>query len=336
MKAYILAGGSENLDSLKLVERPDPHPGPGQLLLRVHATSLNFRDQAVVSGKYFGGRLSRDTVPLSDGAGEVVAMGGDVERFRIGDRVAATFFSNWVEGSPPGPMAARGSPLDGMLSELVVIDEADAVLIPDNLSFEEAATLPCAGVTAWNALMVSSHVTPGQSVLVMGTGGVSIFALQFARAAGARVIATSSSDEKLARAKQLGADTLINYRSTPDWEKEVLNATGGSGVDHVVEVGGAGTLARSFQCVGYRGNIALIGVLAGREGDTNPHPLMFKGASLTGIFVGNRVMFEQMNRAIAVNGIKPVIDRVFPFAEARQAFEHHQSQAHFGKVVIGI
>jgi NADPH:quinone reductase-like Zn-dependent oxidoreductase len=337
MKAYILKKGSENLDSLTQVEKADPKPGPGEILVRMRAASLNYRDQAVVTGNYFGGKVQRDLIPMSDGAGEVVEAGKGVSRFEKGDRVAGTFFQNWVAGAPATmPLVALGSPADGTLAEYVVFNEQDAVRIPSNLSFEEAATLPCAAVTAWNGLMVSSRTTPGETVLVLGTGGVSMFGLQFARAAGARVIVTSSSDDKLKRAKQLGAEILINRKSKPDWEQEVLKLTGGRGVDHIIEVGGVGTLAKSFQCVGHGGNIALIGVLAGFEGDTNPHALMLRGASLSGIFVGNRAMFEQMNRAIEVNGIQPVIDKVFPFDKAREAFEYHLSQAHFGKVVIAI
>jgi len=334
MKAYVLLAGSENIDSLKRVERPDPQPGPGQILVRIRACSLNYRDQAVVTGRYFGGKLQRDTVPLSDGAGEVVAAGAGVTRFKAGDRVAGTFFENWVDGPPS--MEARpalGSPLDGTLVELRLFNERDAVAIPGNLSFEEAATLPCAGVTAWNALMVISHVKPGDSVLCLGTGGVSMLALQLAKAAGARVFITSSSDDKLKRARAAGADELINYKKTPDWEKEVQRISNGRGVDHVIEVGGTGTLAKSFQSVGFGGNVCLIGVLTS-GGDTSPHPLMMRGASLHGIFVGNRAMFEDMNRAIEVNRIQPIVDRVFSFDQARDAFEYHRSQSHFGKVVI--
>lgn len=337
MKKYQLLAGSTDMSSLRLVECDVPEPGDGQVLIKVHATSLNYRDHAVVSGKYFGGILQRDTVPLSDGAGEVTAVGAGVERFKVGDRVVGCFFQGWVDGVPnPARLAALGSPADGMLAEYVVLDEDGVVALPEHLSYEEAATLPCAGVTAWNALMVSGSLRAGHSVLALGTGGVSIFALQFAKMSGARVVITSGDDAKLERARALGADDTINYKTTPDWDQEVQRITGGRGVDYVVEVGGAGTLSKSFGSVGFRGQISLIGVLSGREGDTNPHPLMLKNARLTGIFVGSRVMFEQMNEAIAINGMRPVIDREFPFAEAADAYAYQLSAKHLGKVVIKV
>jgi NADPH:quinone reductase-like Zn-dependent oxidoreductase len=336
VKSYVLVTGSRSLDDLRLIEKPRPQPAAGQLLVRMRAASLNYRDQLVATGGYFGGSVTRDTVPLSDGAGDVVEVGGGVTRFKPGDRVAGTFFLGWVDGPPSGPRAARGAPADGVLTEYALLDEADTVAIPKSLSFEEAATLPCAGVTAWNALIETSRIKPGDTVLVLGSGGVSMFALQFARAAGARVFMTSSSDDKLARGRALGAAEGINYKRTPDWEKEVLNLTGNRGVDVVVEVGGPGTLARSMQAVAFAGKITLIGVLAGLQGETNPHPIMRKGASMHGIFVGNRSMFERMNTAIEANGIKPVVDRVFAFEQAADAYRYQQSGAHFGKVVIRI
>jgi NADPH:quinone reductase-like Zn-dependent oxidoreductase len=336
MKVFEITKGSTSLQGLRMVERDQPEPAAGQVLVRVRATSLNYRDLAIISGNYFAGSVQHDTVPLSDGAGEVVAVGDSVERFKVGDRVAGTFFQGWVDGVPSASVAALGSPLDGMLAEFVALDQDGLVTVPEHLSFEQAATLPCAGLTAWNALMCSGRIKPGDTVLTLGTGGVSIFALQFAKMSGARVIITSSSDEKLERAKSLGADAGINYKQTPDWEQEVLSQTGNAGVDHVIEVGGAGTLAKSFQAVGFQGQVSLIGVLSGNEGDTSPHALMLKAARLQGIFVGSRVMFESMNRAISGNGMVPVVDKVFPFEEALHAYKYQISASHFGKIVISV
>jgi NADPH:quinone reductase-like Zn-dependent oxidoreductase len=337
MHVYVVGKGSTSLEGLRPLERPDPQPGPREILIRVRATSLNFRDQAIVSGQYFGGPVNRDLIPLSDGAGEVVSTGSGVSRFKPGDRVAGTFFQVWVDGPPSGPHPTLGGPLDGMLAEYVVLHEDGALAIPKSLSFEEAATLPCAGVTAWNALMVSgARVKPGDTVLCLGTGGVSIFALQFAKVAGARVIITSSSDDKIQRARELGAAEGVNYKRYPDWEKQVLEKTDGRGVDHVIEVGGMGTLARSFRSVGYGGKVALIGVLAGPTGDANPLGMMLKGASMHGIFVGSLAMFAEMNAAIEVNLIKPVVDKVFPFEKAAEAFRCLASGDFVGKIVIQV
>ena len=336
MKAYVVQQGATDLGGLRQVQRPEPKAGAREVLVRVRATSLNFRDQAILAGRYFGGPVNRDMIPLSDGAGEVVSVGPGVTRFKSGDRVAATFFQVWIDGSPSRPHAALGhTDLDGMLAEYAVFHEDGLVAVPSSLSFEEAATLPCAGVTAWNALMVAGNrVKPGDTVLCMGTGGVSIFALRFAKTAGARVIITSSSDEKIERARTLGAFAGVNYKRHPDWEKQVQELTGGRGVNHVVEVGGVGTLARSFQTLGFGGKVALIGVLAGLTGDANPRGLMLIGGSLHGIFVGNRRMFEDMNAAIEVNQIRPVIDKVFPFEQAADAYRHQQSGNFLGKIVI--
>jgi len=335
MKAYVVQKGAESLEGLRAVELPEPRAGAGQILVRMRAASLNYRDQLVVTGHYFGGPVPRDTIPLSDGAGEVIEAGPGVTRFKKGDRVTGTFFQGWIEGPPPGPLVALGSPADGVLAQYVVMDQNDAVAIPASLSYEEAATLTCAGVTAWNSLVRTGGVRPGQSVLVMGTGGVSMFALQIARAAGASVFMTSSSDAKLERGRQMGAEAGINYTRTPDWEQEVLRLTGGRGVDHVIEVGGVGTLARSMRAVAYGGHICMIGFLAGFQGDTNPGLVMVKGASMHGIFVGNRAMLEELCRAVDGNRIKPVIDKVFEFDAAAEAFRHQQRGA-VGKVVIRI
>jgi len=338
MKVYEVVKGASGIEGLRRSERPDPKPGRSEVLVRVRAVSLNFRDLAVLRGHYPGPPIAENVIPLSDGAGEVVAVGDGVTRFRPGDRVAATFFQVWINGRPrPGLAALGAAPVNGMLTEYAVLHEDGLVALPQTLSFEEGATLPCAGVTAWHALMVAGRaIKPGDSVLAMGTGGVSIFALQFARAAGARVIVTSSHEEKLERARKLGATDTVNYKTTPDWEKAALELTGGRGVDCVVEVGGAGTLSKSFQAVGFDGKVALIGVLAGPAGDTSPHPLMFKSASLHGIFVGNRTMFEDMLAAMTVNRIKPVIDKVFAFEDAAEAYRYQMEGKHFGKVVIRV
>lgn len=337
MKAFVVKAGSTSFDGLAQVELPKPSAGPGEILVQMRAAALNFRDLAIVSGRYFGGALPKDLVALSDGAGEVVAVGSGVTRFKVGDRVAGTFFRSYVDGPPVGVGPALGSPVDGVLAEYVVFNQHDAVHIPRNHSFMEAATLPCAGVTAWHALMVAGRpVKAGDTVLVLGSGGVSLLALQLAQAAGARVIATSSNPVKEAKLKALGAVATVNYKAHPEWHQEVIKANGGTGVDCVVEVGGAGTLKQSIQALGVAGKIALIGVLSGPGGDTNPHGLMLKGGSLHGIFVGNRAMFEQLVRAVEVNDIHPVIDRVFHFGDTVDAFRYLQSQAHFGKVVISI
>lgn len=337
MKVYEVQKGSTTLEGLRASERHDPQPGPHQVLIRVRAVSLNYRDQMVVIGRYMGGAVDRNTIPLSDGAGEVVATGPGVTRFKTGDRVAGTFFQVWAEGPRSKLVPALGVPLDGMLAEYIALDENGVVAIPPSLSFEEAATLPCAGVTAWSALMVlGNRVKPGDTVLCLGTGGVSVHALQFAAAAGANVIITSSSDEKLERAKALGASAGINYKTHPEWDKEVQRLTNGRGVDHVVEVGGVGTLARSYQSIGFGGKIALIGFLGGATGQQEPYALMMKGGSLHGVGVGSTAMFEEMNRAIEVNRIKPVVDKVFPFDQAPEAFHQFAAGNFFGKVVIAI
>jgi NADPH:quinone reductase-like Zn-dependent oxidoreductase len=326
-----------DIDGLQLEELPDPKPGPGQVRVRVRAASLNYRDLMVVKGVYARG-LATPLVPLSDGAGEVVEIGAGVTRFAVGARVAGCFMPGWVEGAIDDAKAksSLGAGNAGMLAEQVVLPAHGVVAMPERLTFEEAATLPCAGVTAWNALVENGRLTAGETVLTLGTGGVSLFALQFAKAAGARVILTSSSDEKLARTKKLGADETINYKATPDWDKSARDLTGGRGVDHVVEVGGAGTLPRSLKAVRLGGHVALIGVLSGGAGEFNPISVLMKAVRLQGIYVGSRVMFEGMNRAVALNKIKPAIDRVFPMDEVRAAYRHMESGAHFGKIVVRV
>jgi NADPH:quinone reductase-like Zn-dependent oxidoreductase len=303
--------------------------------VRVRATSLNYRDLLVVKGHY-NPKIVLPCVPLSDGAGEVVTLGPGVSRFKPGDRVAAAFMPGWVAGAPSEAAAksALGGGAAGMLAETVVIAAEGLVAIPEHLTFEEAATLPCAAVTAWHALVTEGHLQAGDTVLVQGTGGVSLFALQFARLHGARVIATSSSDEKLQRARALGASDGINYKTTPDWDKAVRELTGGQGVSHVVEVGGAGTLTRSLRAVKIGGRVSLIGILTGGAAEVNTVPILMKNLRVQGIYVGSREMFEAMNRAIALHRLRPVVDRVFTFDQAREAFKYLESAGHFGKIVI--
>lgn len=326
----------KGIDSLKLTERPTPKPGPGEVLIRVRAASLNYRDLALIRGG-MARMMKLPLIPVSDGAGDVVESGPGVKNLKEGDRVAAIFTQCWLFGPPIAGMytTSLGGGIDGMLAEYVVLPEEGFVRIPEYMTYEEAASLPCAAVTSWNALVTEGHLEPGDSVLVMGTGGVSIFALQFAKMHGARVIATSSSDAKLKRLREMGAADVINYKTTPEWDKAVLELTGGLGVDHVVEIGGAGTLPRSINAVKTGGLVSLIGILSG-AGQIDPMPLLFKNARVQGIMVGSREMFEAMNRALTVNQVHPVIDKVFPFDQAREAYRHLESGAHFGKVCIAL
>jgi len=335
MKAYEISD-PKGIDSLNLVERPTPKPSDGEVLIRVRATSLNYRDLALVRGG-MAAMMKLPLVPLSDGAGEIVETGPGVTRFKSGDRVAGIFTQCWLAGPPIQNMytTSLGGGVDGMLAEYVVLAEDGVVHIPDFMTYEEASTLPCAAVTSWNALVTEGKLQSGNSVLVMGTGGVSIFALQFARMIGARVIATSSNDAKLERLREMGASDVINYKTTAKWDARVLELTDGQGVNHVVEVGGPGTLARSLSAVKTGGIVSLIGILTGM-GEVNPMPILFKNARIQGILVGSRQMFDEVNRAIEVNRIHPVIDRVFPFSDAREAYRHLESGAHFGKVCIAV
>jgi NADPH:quinone reductase-like Zn-dependent oxidoreductase len=323
------------LENLALVERDEPRAAAYEVVVKFRAASLNYRDLMFAKGVYNpNSRLP--AVPCSDGAGEVIAVGDGVTRWKVGDRVCPIFTQGWLEGrrsSQKDRTALGAGDLDGVLREYGAFHENGLVSIPDHLSFEEAATLPCAAVTAWNALIDTGRLKAGETVLTLGTGGVSVFAVQLAKMHGARVIATSSSDEKLARVRKLGADETINYKKTPDWDKEVSRLTGGVGVDHVVEVGGAGTLAKSVNSARTEGIVYVIGVLAGGGGLDHVRVLM-KGIRLQGIMVGSRQMFEEMNRAIVANGLKPVIDRTFPFEETREALKYMESGSHFGKIVL--
>jgi NADPH:quinone reductase-like Zn-dependent oxidoreductase len=316
-KRYELRKSGQQLQ-LTLQELPRPTPGPDQVLVRVRAVSLNHRDLYVLQGFYPGVREGR--VPVSDGAGEVLAVGANVKRFKAGDRVVGTFFERWVSGKPSAAAyaSARGGEGEGMLAQLVLSHEEGLLKFPAHLSFEEAATLPCAGVTAWNGL-AKGGMQPGQFVLLEGTGGVSIFGLQFAAAAGAKPIITSSSDEKLARAKTLGAAGTVNYRTTPEWEKEVRKLTQDAGVDKVLEVGGKDTVGKAASSLGMGGHIALIGGLSGFGGELPVNAITSRGASVSSIFVGSRADFEAMNAFVTRYKIKPVIDRVFEFDAAGDA-----------------
>jgi NADPH:quinone reductase-like Zn-dependent oxidoreductase len=337
MRVWQLPKGGAGIDALTKAERPQPKPSHRQVLVKVAFGSLNFRDVGIVRGTY---RMAvRDNVvPLSDGAGEVVEIGSGVTRVKVGDAVAGCFFQRWPGGEPPADVqqGALGGGTDGMLAEYVVLEEEGVVKIPAHLSLEEGATLPCAGVTVWHAMMEHARLKAGQTVLLQGTGGVSVFGLQLAHAMGIEAIITSSSDVKIARARTLGAAHAINYKTTPDWEKAAMEFTGGRGVDHVVEVGGAGTLAKSFGAIRLGGKISMIGNLSGPASELDPRLIMGRRANIQGISVGSTQMFEAMNRAIAANKIKPVIDKVFGFDDAKAAYQHMASGAHFGKIVIKV
>ncbi len=325
-------GGLENII---IEERADPQPGAGEVLMRCRASSLNFHDFAVVAGMI---PTEEGRIPMSDGAGEVVAVGAGVTRFKSGDRVVSTFFPGWHSG-PPGTAdftKVPGDGMDGFAAELVAMPQDAFTRVPEGYSDAEAATLPCAALTAWRALMVEAKVKPGDWVLTQGTGGVSIFALQFAKAAGCRVISTSSSAEKLDRLKTLGADHLINYKETPEWGKKALEITGGRGVDEVVEIGGPGTLTQSIHATRIDGHISLIGVLTGISGEVPTALLFQRNVTLKGITVGSRAHQDDMIAAIEANGIRPVISDHFPLDQLAGAFAHQASQKHFGKIVVDI
>lgn len=329
--------GAFGLDHLQRVERPQPEPGPGQVRVRVSAVSLNYRDLMMVRGEY-NPRQPLPLVPCSDGVGVVEALGPGVQGVAVGERVAGLFAQRWWAG-PPTAEALRstlGGPRDGMLAEAVVLDAQGVVPVPKHLDDVEAATLPCAALTAWSALVTLGHVRAGDMVLVQGTGGVSSFALDFARMHGARVIATSGSAHKLDDLRARGAWQVIDHRADPQWGKTARALTGGEGVDHVIEVGGVGTLNQSLRAVRPGGTVSLIGVLAGGSADVSLTSVLMTQVRVQGVFVGHREGFLAMCRAIAQHGLRPRIDRVFAFDEARAAFEHLASGAHQGKVCIRV
>jgi NADPH:quinone reductase-like Zn-dependent oxidoreductase len=328
---------SFGLDRLLPAERPDPEPRPDEVLVRLRAVSLNYRDLLVIQGKY-NPKMKLPRVPVSDGAGEVVSIGAQVRDWKPGDRIVVPFFPAWLDGefSPAGAAGALGGDVDGMLRELATFRSDALVPIPAHLSFEQAATLPCAAVTAWNGLFSSGNLQPKQTLLLQGTGGVSLFGLQFARMTGANIILISSSDSKLDRARSMGAHHTINYRTEPDWEKKVWEITGGRGVDLTLEVGGAGTLSKTLRATRYGGQVSLIGVLSGISGPIEIGPILHKAITVRGIYVGSRAMFIKMNRALSQHQLEPVLDQVFSFGESPEAFRHLESAQHFGKVVIRV
>lgn len=334
MKAYELQA-KEGFESLTLVERAVPALGEHDVKVRVRAVSLNFRDLVIAKNAM---KRSAPVIPASDGAGEVVAVGARVSRLKVGDRVAANFFPTWLTGGLRAEHHdhALGGSIDGMLAEEVVLAESAWLKIPAHYSFEQAATLPCAAVTAWHALFEAAALKPGDTLLVQGTGGVSLFALQLGLRAGAKVIATSSSAEKRARLKELGAHATIDYKQTPEWGAAAQAENGGKGVDVVVEVGGAGTFDQSIKALDFGGTLSLIGVLAGTSGAINTHAVLHKNIRVHGVYVGSVKLFEDLLRALGTSGIEPIIDRTFAFSEARAAYEHLASGAHFGKVVIRV
>ncbi|MGD2140587.1 MAG: NAD(P)-dependent alcohol dehydrogenase [Burkholderiales bacterium] len=338
MKAIRLHPGKSLNQALQLQECNTPSPGTGEVLVRMRAASLNYRDLIVAQGAYAGTSADKTLIPLSDGAGEIVATGKGVTRWQPGDRVVASFFQDWLDGRflPEHMQSALGGGIDGVLAEYRVFAQTGLARIPAHLSFEQAATLPCAALTAWHALFERAPLMPGETVLVLGTGGVSVFALQLARLAGASVIATSSSDDKLKRIAELGASSLINYRTKPDWDQAVLELTQGRGVDQVIEVGGAGTFPRSLAAARTGGRISLIGRLTGIEDRVDPRPIMAKGLTVYGIYVGSVAMLERLMRSIDTSKLVPIIDASFPIEQTSEAYAHLEAGKHFGKVVITI
>ncbi len=338
MQAQSLRLNAFGLDNIALTPVDVPEPGPHEVLVSLHAASLNYRDLMVVLGIY-NPKMEFPRILGSDAAGIVTAVGSAVTHFKPGDRVATLFFQDWLYGpfTPTTGKSGLGGPIDGTFTTTRLFPEHGLIHIPGYLTDEEAATLPCASLTAWNALVEKGNLRAGQTVLVLGTGGVSLFALQIAKLHGARVIVTSSSDEKLQRARALGADETINYRTTPAWDKAVKDLTNGIGADHIVEVGGSNTLALSASAAAFNGHIYIIGVLSGTDGPgLDPRSALVKSLNVHGVYVGSRAMFQRMNAAFSLARTHPVIDRVFPLTEARAAFEHMQSGSHFGKIVLSL
>jgi NADPH:quinone reductase-like Zn-dependent oxidoreductase len=336
LKCYELQG-PHGIDGLALVDKPVPEPGAGEVLVRLTAATLNYRDLITVKGGY-GSRQKFPLVPVSDGAGVIEQVGPGVREFAAGDRVIGSFFESWIGGEPSEAKMRRalGGSVDGVLAEYRIFPKHALVRTPDHLSDVEGAALPCAGLTAWSAIVKLGGVKPGQTVLTQGTGGVSLFALQFAKMCGARIIATSSSDAKIERLKQLGADFTLNYKAIPDWGKKARESSG-HGVDLVVEVGGVGTLNESIRATRIGGTIAFIGVLAGPPPPELRLPLMvMQQQRLQGVTVGSVEDLQAMADAIAASRMKPVIDKIFSFDQAKQAFAHMESGAHSGKVAIAI
>ncbi len=321
---------------LRLATRPDPRPGPGQVLLKMKAASLNYRDLFVLERGYGAHTGTLPLIPLSDGAGEVIEAGAGVTRVKVGERVCPCFNQGWIAGSPDleRMTAIVGGPIDGTMAEYMVLPEGGVVKAPAHLSDEQAAALPCAALTAWSALVTYDDLAPGSKVLVQGTGGVALFALQFAKLLGAHVTVISSSDEKIAKAKALGADAAVNYKAVPDWAKATREITGGRGYDHIVELGGEKTLPQSLLCIRPGGTVSMIGVLSGGTLSAQLGRVVTRQVRLQGITVGHRDGFEAMMRAIGQHGLRPVIDRVFAFEELKQALKYLQSGLHFGKICI--
>jgi len=325
------------MEHLRLAARPEPRPGPGQVLLRMRAASLNYRDLLVPYRGYgsFTGELP--LIPVSDGVGEVVEIGAGVTRVKVGDRVCPCFNQAWIAGeASPERLAGvtLGGPIDGAMAELMCLPEGGVVKAPAHLTHEEAATLPCAALTAWSALVIHDNLGPGSKVLVQGTGGVALFALQFAKLRGAHVTVISSSDEKIARARLLGADAAVNYVKAPEWYKATREITAGRGYDHIVELGGEKTLPQSLRCIRPGGTLSMIGVLSGNTLSAPLGLVVTRQVRLQGISVGHRDGFEAMVRAFEQHQLKPVLDKVFAFEELKEAMAFLKSGAHFGKICI--